>query len=97
MLIKMMAFLIKENLHAGVAYLILCVLATLCIMPLWYMWEKRCKTHGKWAMSRAFLLTLILHGFCVLRLSQTRPYFLSEEEFGRWYFHHQIRTLNGIP
>ena len=84
---KYMAFLIKENLHAGVAYLILCVLATLCIMPLWYMWEKRCKTHGKWAMSRAFLLTLILHGFCVLRLSQTRPYFLSEEEFGRWYFH----------
>ena len=84
---KHLLFLITENLYAGIAYVLLGLAAFLIVIPLWTAWEKRCRPHAFLSAARAFVITFLLHGFFVLRLLETRPYFLNESEYGYWYYH----------
>ncbi|MBC8126956.1 MAG: sulfatase [Gloeobacteraceae cyanobacterium ES-bin-144] len=87
-------FLVGQNLLMLVAYVILAVIATLLVQPIVTIWTQRSKHRKPIAITlRSFLIVSIMHGFCTLRLIKTRPYFLNEEEFGRWYF----KILDGLP
>lgn len=84
---KHLAFLLGENLHALLAYILLAITAFFLIMPLWTRWEKKSPRQRWISILRALLITWAFHLFCLLRLSLTRPYFLHESEYGRWYYH----------
>jgi arylsulfatase A-like enzyme len=51
------------------------------------MLEQRMKPHRWWSVARGFLFVLLVHGYFVVRLSATRPYFLHEADYGHWYYH----------
>ena len=91
---KYMGFLVLQNLQMIIAYLVLIVIGAFLIQPFAYWLGVR----FKWNSKRPFILTglglaALLHGFFTLRLVVTRPYFLSENQFGQWYY----RTLEIIP
>ncbi len=82
-----LAFLLGKNLYVGLAYALLGLAAIIFVLPWWSLWEKRCDRRNLWSIARALCLLSVVHLFFVLRLSATRPYFLSESEYGRWYYH----------
>ncbi len=84
---KHLAFLLGQNLYVGLAYLLLGLFGMVVLYPFWKEWERRSKRQGWQSVSRALVVVTVVHGFFVLRLSTTRPYFLSEAEFGHWYYH----------
>ncbi len=84
---KHLAFLLGQNVYVGLAYLLLGLIAMLILYPAWKQWEKRCSRRGWQSVVRAILLVTLVHGFFILRLSATRPYFLNEMEYGHWYYH----------
>ena len=89
-----LGFIIRENLRMLAAYAVLALAAAFLIQPVVSFWTSRSRLRGRTpVIARAFLLTFLLHGFCVLRLVKTRPYFLNEAEFGHWYF----KMLDWIP
>ncbi len=89
-----LGFLIRENLLMLVAYALLGMVAVLLVQPVVTFWTRRAKRRGPVAMAlRAFLITAVLHGYCTLRLVDTRPYFLNEAEFGHWYY----KSLDLLP
>jgi arylsulfatase A-like enzyme len=96
---KHLAFLLGQNLYVGIAYLVLGLIAAFVLYPVWMAWENRCHRRGWWSASRALCVVTVAHGYFVLRLSATRPYFLSEAEFAHWYYHlcdWFPRWLNGM-
>lgn len=84
---KHLWFLLGQNLYVGVAYLLVGLIAAVVLYPAWMIGERKCLRRGWWSALRAFCLAALVHGYFVLRLSATRPYFLSEAEFGHWYYH----------
>ncbi len=82
-----LAFLLGQNLYIGLAYALLGLAAVIAVLPWWTLWENRCERRGPWSIARAVALLWLVHVFFVLRLSATRPYFLSEAEYGQWYYH----------
>lgn len=84
---KHLGFLIGENLLMLAAYGLLALGAAFLAMPLVNWWSRRSNRRGGAAvMLRGFAVTALLHGYFTLRLVKTRPYFLSEAEFGHWYY-----------
>lgn len=82
-----LGFIVRENLRVLVAYAILALAAAFLVRPLVSMWTSRARRRGWIAIAaRSALLTFLLHGFCILRLLKSRPYFLSDAEFGHWYY-----------
>lgn len=87
-------FLVLQNLLVLAAYAMLAIAATLLAQPLASIWTRRSKHRCFGAIAlRGFLITALVHGYCTLRLVETRPYFLNEAEFGHWYY----KTLDLIP
>lgn len=84
---KHLAFLLGQNLYIVIAYAMLGMAAWYLIYPAWSLWERRCKPRAIWSISRALLLLAVVHGFFILRLCSTRPYFLHESQVGSWYMH----------
>ncbi len=89
-----MGFLIGQNLQALIAYTALAIIAALIIQPFVNLWTRASKRQAtRYVILRSLALTVFLHGYFVLRLVKTRPYFLSETEFGHWYY----KVLDIIP
>lgn len=87
-------FLVLQNLLVLAAYAMLAIAATLLAQPLASIWTRRSKHRCFGAIAlRGFFITALLHGYCTLRLVETRPYFLNEAEFGHWYY----KALDLIP
>ena len=91
---KYLDFLIWQNVYALSAYVILAVLFALVLQPFLVPLCRRFVIRAWWwkialAVGGAFLI----HGFFVLRLVETRPYFLSDAKFGYWYY----EILNAVP
>lgn len=84
---KHIVFLLGKNLSVGLAYVLLGLMATFVLYPLWRECENRCDRRGAWSVSRALIILTAVHCYFILRLSATRPYFLTEAEFGHWYYH----------
>ena len=84
---KYMGFLALQNLQMVIAYVALAVVAAALIQPIVALWTDRSKDQSPRAVIlRSLGITALLHGYFTLRLVDTRPYFLSEAEFGQWYY-----------
>ena len=82
-----LGFLIRQNLLVLSAYTLLALVGTLLALPAVVLWTRRSRRRGPLALAlRGFAVAAGLHAFCTLRLTMTRPYFLSEMEFGHWYY-----------
>ncbi len=91
---KYMGFLIWQNVQMLVAYVLLALISAWLLQPFVSWWTGRSRHRSaRAAMLRGLLLVILTHAYFTLRLVKTRPYFLSGEEFGHWYF----RVLDGIP
>ncbi len=89
-----MGFLIMQNLQMLLGYILLAVIAAFLMQPLVHFWSKRSKRQGIISIVlRSAAFTALAHGYCTLRLVETRPYFLNEAEFGHWYY----KALDLIP
>ena len=81
------AYVIGQNLFMLAAYLVLWLLAVLLLMPVVSEWCRRCRFRGRGSVViPAFLLAYGLHGYFLLRLLDSRPYFLGPGDFGHWYY-----------
>lgn len=91
---KYIGFLVLQNLQMVIAYVVLAFAAAILIQPVVAFVMKRAKSK-KWqvAVFLSLAFTGLIHGYFSLRLVVTRPYFLNEAEFGRWYY----RLLEIIP
>ena len=84
---KYLWFLIRENLLMLLAYALLAAAATVLAQPLVTLWTRRARRKNFTAVAlRSFVVVVMLHGYCTLRLMDTRPYFLNVAEFGQWYY-----------
>lgn len=89
-----LGFLVRENLLMLIAYAVLVIVAVILAQPLVTLWTTRSKfQRGPAIAIRSFVIAAVIHSFCTLRLMQTRPYFLNEAEFGRWYY----KALDLLP
>jgi len=87
-------FLIGQNLQMLIAYAILAILGALLLQPLvcWLLRKSRKATTLR-VVILSTLLAAATHFYCVLRLVETRPYFLKDADFGYWYY----KILDVIP
>jgi arylsulfatase A-like enzyme len=91
---KYFGFLALQNIQMLIAYVVLAVVAAALIQPFVALWTDRSKHQSPRAIIlRSLGITALLHGYFTLRLVDTRPYFLNEDEFGQWYY----RILQIIP
>jgi arylsulfatase A-like enzyme len=89
-----LGFLALQNLHALAAYALLVILGAWLLQPFVSAWSARSGRGGtRWILLRAFVLAVATHGWFVLRLVDTRPYFLKDIDFGHWYY----RILEVVP
>jgi len=84
---KHLGFLIQQNLWMLVAYIILALVGAWLAQPLITLWTRNPKRQGRlWVIGSGLAVAAVIHGYCTLRLMQTRPYFIQEAEFGQWYY-----------
>lgn len=91
---KYMGFLIWQNVQVLVAYAILSVVFALVLQPFVSLICGRLgigKT--RWRLLLVVAGAFLIHGYFVLRLVETRPYFLGDAKFGYWYY----EVLNAVP
>ena len=82
-----LGFLIRQNLLMLAAYAVLAFFGTLLARPLVVLWTRRSRFQKTPAIIlRATCVAAAFHGYCMLRLAKSRPYFLNEAEFGHWYY-----------
>jgi arylsulfatase A-like enzyme len=91
---KYLGFLIWQNLQVLLAYAILAVLFAVALRPFVSGLCGRFPIRAAWGkVLMAFAGSFAAHGFFVLRLVETRPYFLDDAKFGYWYY----EILNVVP
>lgn len=91
---KYLDFLIWQNVQMLFAYGILAVLFAVVVRPFVSGLCGRFAVRVGWhKVGLAALGALVVHGFFVLRLVETRPYFLDDAKFGHWYY----EILNVVP
>jgi arylsulfatase A-like enzyme len=91
---KYLDFLIWQNVHVLFAYVILAVLFAIILAPFVSDLCGRFALRVFWhKVLLAILGAFAVHGFFVLRLVETRPYFLDDAKYGHWYF----EILNVVP
>ena len=87
-------FLIWQNVYALIAYAILTLLFALVLQPFLARVCRRFSVRARvWKIVLALSGAFLIHGFFVLRLVETRPYFLNDAKFGYWYY----EILNAVP
>jgi arylsulfatase A-like enzyme len=85
---KYLVFLLGQNLRVLCAYMILWIIGVVLVYPIASLAQKKWLTT---ILSLAY--SFAIHTFFVLRLSQSRPYFLHDAEFGNWYY----KIVQSIP
>jgi arylsulfatase A-like enzyme len=89
-----MDFLVAQNLYVLLGYGLLSLFFVLVLSPLVDgVFRKKSVRSLRMDVSLALLGSFLLHGFFVMRLVKTRPYFLDDAKFGHWYF----EALNIVP
>lgn len=91
---KYLAFLIWQNVQVLFAYAILAILFAVVLRPFVSVMCRRFVVRsGWWKAAMTVPCAFAVHGFFVLRLVETRPYFLNNAKFGHWYY----EILNVVP
>jgi arylsulfatase A-like enzyme len=89
-----LGFLVMQNVQMLIAYAVLALAAAILVQPAVDLWTRHSKYRKPLVIVlRAFAFTALVHGYFTLRLVDTRPYFLTEAEFGHWYY----KALDFIP
>jgi arylsulfatase A-like enzyme len=84
---KYLGFLVGQNLQMLTAYVVLAIAAAILIQPIVALWTARSRYRKPRAiLLRSLAITALVHGYFTLRLVNTRPYFLSDDQFGQWYY-----------
>ncbi|MEO7098457.1 MAG: sulfatase [Luteolibacter sp.] len=87
-------FLVFQNLEMILAYVVLAIVGAILFQPFVDAWTHRSSYRNTGTVVlRSFTITALVHGYFTLRLVDTRPYFLSEGEYGQWYY----KVLELIP
>ncbi len=80
-------FVIGQNLLVLIAYAILLVAFLFLILPALSVWRRRIAWRGRGSVAiPALLLAFFIHGYFMLRMIHSRPYFLGDAKFGNWYY-----------
>lgn len=91
---KYLDFLVWQNVHVLIAYVILAILFAIVLQPLVSAF---CSgfgiTSGRARLVCALAGAFAIHGYFTLRLAETRPYFLDDAKLGTWYY----EVLNVVP
>lgn len=89
-----LGFLVWQNLQMVLAYVVLAVVAAFLFQPFVNAWTRH-SIHRKsvGVVLRSFAIAAVVHAYFMLRLVETRPYFLSEDKYGQWYY----KVLDLIP
>lgn len=91
---KYLDFLVWQNVQVLFAYAILAILFAIILAPFVSIVCVRLSLRGFWQKALLTVLgAFVVHGFFVLRLVETRPYFLNDAKYGHWYFN----ILNVVP
>lgn len=87
-------FLLWTNLDLLRGYAVVAAAYTLLIYPAVRLWLRgRTARTRRAVVWRTVVLSLLLMGYSWLRLIQSRPYFLTAENYDHWYF----ELLSGLP
>jgi arylsulfatase A-like enzyme len=91
---KYMGFLVWQNVQVLVAYAVLAIAFAIILQPFVSLLCRRLGI-GKtlWRLLLVVAGAFLIHGYFVLRLVETRPYFLGDAKFGYWYY----EVLNAVP
>lgn len=79
-------FLIRQNLQVLAASVLLWLAACAIVFPLASLVRKNIPRSRWLHAALGFAITAALHGYFMLRLIKTRPYFLADAKFGSWYY-----------
>jgi len=80
-------YLVWQNVRVLAAYAILAVAGAVVVWPAVKWWLARSRRATRLgAVWRGFALAWVVHGWFVLRLTETRPYFMGEGAYGSWIF-----------
>lgn len=90
---KYLGFLIGQNLQVLLAYVILAFVFALVLQPLASLLCRRYPIRKDcWRIVIVTVGAFLIHGYFMLRLVETRPYFLGDEKYGLWF-----KSLDAIP
>lgn len=91
---KYLDFLIWQSLHVLIAYAILVILFSLVLQPFVSGACGKKNIRSPWMkVTLAAAGSYLIHGFFILRLAETRPYFLDNAKLGHWYY----QLIHAIP
>jgi arylsulfatase A-like enzyme len=80
-------YLVWQNVRVLAAYAILAVAGGAVVWPVVKWWLGRSRRATRFgAVWRGFVLAWLVHGWFLLRLIETRPYFMGEGAYGSWIF-----------
>lgn len=83
---RYLPFLVWQNIRVGSAYLAVGIGGAVLVWPLVSLWVGRRKA-GRFGITwRAFVAAALLHGYFILRLVESRPYFVSDDYYGNWFY-----------
>ncbi|QTN31900.1 sulfatase-like hydrolase/transferase [Akkermansiaceae bacterium] len=89
-----MGFLVWQNVQVLIAYVLLALLFAIVLQP---FCSAICLRYGigkaRWRVTVVLAGAFLIHGYFILRLVDTRPYFLGDAKFGHWYY----EVLNVVP
>lgn len=83
---RYLPFLVWQNIRVGLAYLAVGVAGVVLLWPVVLLWLGRRRSGRFGVFWRAFAAAALMHGYFVLRLVQARPYFVSEDYYGNWFY-----------
>ncbi len=91
---RYLGFLVWQNVRVLGAYLLLAAAAAVAVWPAVAWWLGRSRRPGRLAAAwRGLLLAALAHGYFTLRLVESRPYFVSADYYGHWFY----RVLGAPP
>lgn len=91
---KYLGFLIWQNVQVLIAYVMLAVVFALILQPFVSLLCRRFAIgKSRWRLLAVVAGAFLIHGYFMLRLVDTRPYFLGDAKFGHWYY----QALNVVP
>ena len=83
---RYLPFLVWQNIRVGLAYLAVGMAGVIVLWPVVSLWVGRGRAGRFGVMWRAFAGAAVLHGYFILRMVDSRPYFISEDYYGNWFY-----------
>lgn len=83
---RYMPFIVWQNIRVGLAYVVVGLGGMVLVWPAVSLWLRRRRASRFGIIWRAFVVAALLHGYFILRLVESRPYFVSHAYYGNWFY-----------